>query len=71
VDFDVLDPVRLDFDGHPEAQKTKFADEMFIADAPGNRFLEFFQLDRDARPKGIIHINLADIPSRSPTNGSN
>ena len=52
-----------DFDGHREAQKTKFAGEMFIADAPGNRFLEFFQLDRDGRPKGIIHVNLADIPS--------
>jgi hypothetical protein len=63
VDFDVLDPVLLDFDGHREAQKAKFEGEMFIADAPGNRFLEFFQLDRDGRPKGIIQINLADIPS--------
>jgi hypothetical protein len=63
VDFDVLDPVLLDFDGHREAQKAKFEGEMFTADAPGNRFLEFFQLDRDGRPKGIIQINLADIPS--------
>ncbi len=63
VDFDALDPVLLDFDGHREAQKAKFEGEMFIADAPGNRFLEFFQLDRDGRPKGIIQINLADIPS--------
>jgi hypothetical protein len=63
VDFDTLDPVLLDFDGHREAQKAKFEGEMFIADAPGNRFLEFFQLDRNGRPKGIIQINLADIPS--------
>jgi hypothetical protein len=63
VDFDALDPILLDFDGHREAQKAKFEGEMFIADAPGNRFLEFFQLDRDGRPKGIIQINLADIPS--------
>jgi hypothetical protein len=63
VDFDALDPVLLDFDGHREAQKAKFEGEMFIADAPGNRFLEFFQLDRDGRPKGIIQINLADIAS--------
>lgn len=62
VDFDVLDPVLLDFDGHREAQKAKFGGEMFIADAPGNRFLEFFQMDRDGRPKGIIQINLTDIP---------
>jgi hypothetical protein len=63
VDFDALDPVLLDFDGHREAQKAKFEGELFIADAPGNRFLEFFQLDRDGRPKGIIRINLADITS--------
>jgi hypothetical protein len=63
VDFDALDPVLLDFGGHREAQKAKFEGEMFIADAPGNRFLEFFQLDRDGRPKGIIQINLPDIPS--------
>ena len=63
VDFDALDPVLLDFDGHREAQKAKFEGEMFIADAPGNRFLEFFQIDRNGRPKGIIQINLADITS--------
>jgi hypothetical protein len=63
VDFDALDPVLLDFDGHREAQKAKFGGEMFVVDAPGNRFLEFFQLDRDGRPKGIIQINLADITS--------
>ena len=45
-----------------EAQKAKFGDEMFIANAPGNRFLDFFQLDRDGGPKGIIQINLTDIP---------
>jgi hypothetical protein len=62
VDFDALDPVLLDFNGHREAQKAKFEGEMFIADALGHRFLDFFQLDRDGRPKGIIQINLTDIP---------
>lgn len=66
VDFDVLDPVLLDFEGHREAQKAKFEGEMFLsmtrADSIGNRFLDFFQLDRDGRPKGIIQINLTDIP---------
>ena len=66
VDFDALDPVLLNFEGHREAQKAKFEGEMFIAgtqaDELGTRFLDFFQLDRDGRPKGIIQINLKDIP---------
>lgn len=65
VDFDALDPVLLDFSGHREAQKSKFKGEMFIAttqaDALETRFLDFFQLDRDGRPKGIIQIDLEDI----------
>lgn len=65
MDFDALDPVLLDFEGHREAQKAKFEGEMFIAatqaDTLGTRFLDFFQLDRDGRPKGIIQIDLEDI----------
>jgi hypothetical protein len=65
VDFDVLDPVLLNFDGHREAQKAKFEGELFIAAMPadelGIRFLDFFQLDRDGRSKGIIQIDLKDI----------
>ena len=66
VDFDALDPVLLDFEGHREAQKAKFDGEMFLAaakaDRLGNRFLEFFQLDRDGRARGIIQIDLRGIP---------
>lgn len=66
VDFDEIDPVLLDFGGHRETQKAKFNGEMFIATTPadglGTRFLEFFQRDRDGRPKGIIQIDLRDIP---------
>ena len=66
VDFDALDPVLLNFKGHREAQKAKFEGEMFLAaaqaDGLGNRFLDLFQIDRDGRPKGIIQINLKDIP---------
>lgn len=66
VDFDSLDPVLLNFNGHREAQKAKFEGELFIAktraDALGTRFLDFFQLDRDGRSKGIILIDLKDIP---------
>jgi hypothetical protein len=53
VDFDALDPVLLDFEGHREAQKAKFEGEMFLsmtqADALGRRFLDFFRLDRCCR----------------------
>jgi len=66
VDFDALDPVLLNFDGHREEQKAKFEGEMFIAGVPadqlGTLFLDFFQLDRDGRPKGIVLIDLKDIP---------
>lgn len=66
VDFDALDPVLLNFEGHREAQKAKFEGELFIAatqaDELGTRFLDFFQLDRDGRSKGIIQIDLEDIP---------
>ena len=66
VDFDALDPVLLIFDGRREAQKARFEGEMFLAAAPADRlgtlFLEFFQLDRDGRRKGIIQIDLKDIP---------
>jgi len=65
VDFDVLDPVQLDFYGHREVQKAKFDGELFIATTPadelGTLFLDFFQLDRDGRSKGIIQIDLRDI----------
>ena len=66
VDFDTLEPVLLDFAGHREAQKAMFEGELFIAvtpaDALGTRFLEFFQLDRDGRSKGIVQLDLKDIP---------
>jgi len=65
VDFDALDPVLLNFNGHREAQKAKFEGELFIAttraDELGTRFLDFFQLDRDGRSKGIILIDLKGI----------
>ena len=32
------------------------------ADALGQRFLDFFQLDRNGRPKGVVRINLEDLP---------
>jgi hypothetical protein len=66
VDFDALDPVLLDFDDHRKAQQPKFGGEMFLAaagaDALGHCFLDFFQVDRDGRPKGIVQWRIAKRP---------
>ncbi|NEP81328.1 MAG: hypothetical protein F6K39_26080 [Okeania sp. SIO3B3] len=65
VGFDFLyesDPVLLTFDNKREAQKIKYLGELFpaswIADGV-NTFLEFFQIDRNGNPKGIIAIDLS------------
>jgi hypothetical protein len=66
VDYDLLDPVLLEFARHRAAQKAKFDGEMFVAnwgaDPLGTLFLDFFQRDRDGRPKGIVQIDLESIP---------
>ena len=65
VDPASLDPVLLDFSDHRRAQKDKFGGELFLAHGPadssGHRFLDFFQRDRDGRPKGIVAINLGEL----------
>ena len=57
-----LDPVLLDFSNKRAAQKAKYGGELFLASQPadiyGRTFLEFFQLDRNGNPKGIIAIDL-------------
>jgi hypothetical protein len=66
VDYDLLDPVLLEFADHRAAQKAKFDGAMFVAnrgaDPLGTLFLDFFQRDRDGRPKGIVQIELESIP---------
>lgn len=66
VDFDQLDPVLLVFDDKRAAQKAKFEGEFFVsssvADSIGTLFIDFFQHDRNGRPKGIILINLEALP---------
>lgn len=65
VDFDLLDPVLLDFEDARKAQKERFRGELFPAasraEPGGTRFLEFFQQDRDGNPKGIVKISLEDL----------
>ena len=63
---ELLHPVLLDFTDSRSAQKLVFGGELFpadyTADAHGRTFAEFFQTDREGRPKGIIAINLRTLP---------
>ena len=66
VDLSMLDRVLLTFDPGRVAQKTKYGGEMFLAHniadrVTGQRFLEFFQQDRDGRIKGIIDLDLGSV----------
>lgn len=64
VDPSRLDPVLLRFDNGRAAQKAKYLGELFPASAtadpmpPFRAFLDFFQRDKDDRPKGILSIDL-------------
>jgi hypothetical protein len=62
VDFRLLDPVLFDFAFERRAQKRKYGGELFPANFPATAFetsfLEYFQVDRDGRPKGIIVLDL-------------
>ena len=66
VDPDKLDPVLLEFANRRAAQKAKYQGELFLADAAadpaGTRFIEFFQRDKDGQPKGIIALDIKDLP---------
>jgi hypothetical protein len=62
VDPKLLDPILLLFDNKRVAQKVKYKGELFpasgTADRVGNTYLDFFQIDRDGNPKGIVAIDL-------------
>jgi hypothetical protein len=69
VDFDLLEqtaPALLTFDDERAAQKAAYGGELFVADwgaGPiGTLFREFFKSDRDGNPKGIVVIDLKDLP---------
>jgi hypothetical protein len=69
LDWDELEriePVLLEFDHHRAAQKRKFACEFFAAtweaNLAGEPFLSFFQHDRNGDPKGIVRLNLKELP---------
>jgi hypothetical protein len=62
VDPALLDPVFLDFDNGRAAQKAKYLGEFFPAEmtegGSGKTWLDFFQEDKDGKPKGIVAIDL-------------
>jgi len=61
-------PTILTFDNGRAAQKAKYGGELFPADQTADslsqrRYLEFFQRDkRTGDPKGIVAIDLGDLP---------
>lgn len=66
VDFDRLDERLLTFDRGRATQKAAFLGELFIADVradpQGTLFRDFFQTDREGRRKGIVVIDMKDLP---------
>jgi len=65
VDPEFLDPILLNFDNNREKQKAKYQGELFpapsIADRFGTLYLDFFQVDRNGNPKGIVAIKLGTL----------
>ena len=65
VDPDQLDPVLLIFDRGRAVQKAKYRGELFPAQfaegGSGMTFLDFFQLDKEGRPKGIIALDVQEF----------
>lgn len=62
IDLNKLDPVFLDFDHGRHRMKEKYSVDFFPANAmelgSGQPFLDFFQIDQEGRPKGILMIEL-------------
>ncbi len=59
----LLDPILIT-GGSRRAVKSKYLGDIFPLPHPdGGTYLEFFQLDRDGEPKGIIAIRLAEDPA--------
>jgi hypothetical protein len=65
VDFDRIDDVFIHLDRGRATQKKRFLGELLIADAQADLwstlFRDFFQMDRDGNPKGIVVIDLETL----------
>jgi hypothetical protein len=66
MNFRLLDPVLKDFSNRRTAQKQKYGSEFFEAEAEavpdGTLYLDFFQLTKDGKRKGIISLRLSELP---------
>jgi hypothetical protein len=66
INFSLLDPVLKDFSNRRAAQKQKYGSEFFEAEAEavpdGTLYLDFFQMAKDGKRKGIIRLNLSELP---------
>ena len=66
-DYGGIDPLKVDLRllGPRAVMKAYYFGEVrperWLADA-GITFREFYQSDRDGRPKGIVHLSLRDVP---------
>jgi hypothetical protein len=66
MDFSLLDPILKDFSNRRAAQKAKYSGEFFEAEAEavpdGTLYIDFFQMTKDGKHKGIIAIELKNLP---------
>jgi hypothetical protein len=66
MNFSLLDPVLKDFSNRRAAQKQKYGGEFFEAEAEavpdGTLYLDFFQMTKDGKRKGIIRLKLSELP---------
>ena len=66
VDPGLLNATLLDFSNRRQVQKMAFGGELFPADweadEHGRTFLEFFQTDQQAIPKGVVAVDLRTLP---------
>lgn len=63
VAIDKLDPVLRDMEAGRLSQKVKYGGEFMpnvIEGGSGLYFVEFFQRDRNGKPKGILHIDVEE-----------
>jgi hypothetical protein len=61
-----LDAELRDFSNRRAAQKARYGGELFPAEWPaqvdGTTYLDYFQRDSKGRAKGIVAINLTELP---------
>lgn len=66
LDWSKVDPLLRDIAVNRTAIKNKYKGELFPAecraDSSGKTFREFFQQDRQGRPKGILVLELRTLP---------